>query len=59
MLCAYSLTHTDIYSVAPLTFIEPFFDPPQVFFLDEGLHKYAPAGLATPLYGCTLFNLHS
>ena len=36
MLCAYKLTHTDIYSVAPPSFIKPYFDPPQVFSLMNG-----------------------
>ena len=31
MLCAYSLTHADIYIVASITLIKPYFDPPEGF----------------------------
>ena len=37
MLCAYCLTHTDIYSVALPYFHKTLFSPPSSFFLDEGL----------------------
>ena len=34
------LTHTDLYTIAPLTLIKPYFASPLSYFLDEGLVCY-------------------